>query len=45
MALVLRLPWTGDVPAGATAAATRWQVGALPSAPAMPHAPDVPGLG
>jgi protein ImuA len=45
MALVLRRPWTGDVPAGATAAATRWQVGALPSAPAMPHAPDVPGLG
>ncbi len=45
MALVLRRPWTGDVSAGATAAATRWQVGALPSAPAMPHAPDVPGLG
>ena len=45
MALVLRRPWTGDAPAGATAAATRWQVGALPSAPAMPHAPEVPGLG
>ena len=45
MALVLRRPWTGDAPAGATAAATRWQVGAMPSAPAMPHAPEVPGLG
>ncbi len=45
MALVLRRPWAGDVPEGATAAATRWQVGALPSAPAMPHAPEVPGLG
>ena len=45
MALVLRRPWTGEVPAGATAAVTRWRVGALPSAPAMPHAPEVPGLG
>ncbi len=30
--------------AGATAAATRWRIAALPSGPALPHAPDVPGL-
>lgn len=30
--------------AGATAAATRWRITALPSGPALPHAPDVPGL-
>jgi len=35
----------GEAPAGATAAATRWQVSALPSPPLLPHAPDVPGLG
>jgi len=29
---------------GATAAATRWRIAALPSGPALPHAPDVPGL-
>lgn len=46
MALVLRRPWTvGEAPAGATAAATRWQVSALPSGPVVPHAPGVPGLG
>lgn len=35
----------GEAPAGATAAATRWQVSALPSLPILPHADDVPGLG
>lgn len=28
-----------------SAAVTRWRVGALPSGPALPFAPDVPGLG
>jgi protein ImuA len=28
-----------------TAAATRWRVSPLPSAPPLPHAPDTPGLG
>lgn len=28
-----------------TAAATRWRVAPLPSAPPLPHAPDTPGLG
>lgn len=28
-----------------TAAVTRWRVAALPSPPALPHAPDTPGLG
>ena len=46
MALVLRRPWTTkEAPARATAAATRWQVSALPSGPVVPHAPGVPGLG
>ncbi len=46
MALVLRRPWTaGEAPAGSTAAATRWQISALPSGPVVPHAPGVPGLG
>jgi protein ImuA len=31
--------------AAPTAALTRWQVSALPSAPPLPEAPDVPGLG
>ena len=30
--------------AGATAAVTRWRIAALPSGPALPHAPEVPGL-
>lgn len=30
--------------AGATAATTRWRIAALPSGPALPHAPQVPGL-
>lgn len=46
MALVLRRPWhAGEAPGGTTAAATRWQVSALPSGPLLPHAPGVPGLG
>ena len=46
MALVLRRPWrAGEAPGGTTAAATRWQVSALPSGPVLPHAPGVPGLG
>ncbi|MEA2771984.1 MAG: protein ImuA [Acetobacteraceae bacterium] len=28
-----------------TAAVTRWRIAALPSPPALPHAPDTPGLG
>ena len=28
-----------------TAAVTRWRITALPSSPALPHAPDTPGLG
>lgn len=28
-----------------TAAITRWRIAALPSPPALPHAPDTPGLG
>ena len=28
-----------------TAAVTRWRIAALPSGPALPHAPDTPGLG
>ncbi len=31
--------------AGAMAAVTRWRIGALPSAPPIADAPDVPGLG
>jgi protein ImuA len=30
---------------GAMAAATRWRIGPMPSAPPIPGAPDVPGLG
>lgn len=30
--------------AGATAATTRWRIAGLPSGPALPHAPEVPGL-
>ena len=45
-ALVLRRPWhAGEAPDGTTAAATRWQVSALPSGPLLPHAPGVSGLG
>ena len=46
MALVLRRPWHAcEAASGTTAAATRWQVSALPSGPVLPHAPHVPGLG
>src|SRR6201999_1621790 len=34
-----------DELAGAVAAVTRWRIAALPSAPPIPQAPDVPGLG
>lgn len=45
-AMLLRRPGRGasDL-AGAVAAVTRWRIGALPSAPPIPDAPDVPGLG
>jgi len=44
---VLRRPWrTEDAALDAPSAAlTRWRVGAVPSAPPFPDAPDVPGLG
>jgi protein ImuA len=47
LAVALRRSRRHDDPALAepSAAATRWRVGALPSAPPLPHAPDVPGLG
>ena len=45
-ALLLRRPGRGESDlAGAVAAVTRWRIGALPSAPPIPDAPDVPGLG
>jgi protein ImuA len=45
-ALLLRRPDRGEAElAGAVAAVTRWRIAALPSAPPIPHAPDVPGLG
>jgi protein ImuA len=31
--------------AAPSAAVTRWRIAALPSAPPLPHAPSVPGLG
>lgn len=47
VAFVLRRSRRHDDPALAepSAAMTRWRVGALPSPPPLPHAPDVPGLG
>ncbi|MGH7042377.1 MAG: ImuA family protein [Acetobacteraceae bacterium] len=44
---VLRRPWrAGDAVRGEpSAAVTSWRVGALPSAPPFPDAPEVPGLG
>ncbi len=45
-ALLLRRPGKGSAElVGAVAAATRWRIGALPSAPPVADAPDVPGLG
>ena len=45
-ALLLRRPGNGETElAGAMAAVTRWRIGVLPSAPPIPEAPDVPGLG
>ncbi len=45
-ALLLRRPRHGEAAlAGAVAAVTRWRIGALPSAPPIQEAPDVPGLG
>jgi protein ImuA len=47
LAIALRRSRRFDDPAlmEPTAAMTRWRVAALPSPPALPHAPSVPGLG
>ncbi len=47
VAFALRRSRRHDDPALAapSAAVTRWRVAALPSPPALPHAPDTPGLG
>jgi protein ImuA len=43
---VLRRSWRAGAAAGEpSAAVTRWSLSALPSAPPLPEAPDVPGLG
>jgi protein ImuA len=42
MALLLR---RREQVEGALAAATRWRIGPQPSAPPVPHAPHIPGLG
>jgi protein ImuA len=45
-ALLLRRPRQGEAElAGAVAAVTRWRIGALPSSPPIPQAPEIPGLG
>ena len=47
LAFALRRSRSFDDPAlsAPTAAMTRWRVAALPSPPALPHAPETPGLG
>jgi protein ImuA len=47
LAILLRRSRSFDDPAltEPTAAITRWRITALPSPPALPHAPDTPGLG
>jgi protein ImuA len=47
LAILIRRSPSFDDPAlnEPTAAATRWRISALPSPPALPHAPDTPGLG
>ncbi|WP_428484969.1 ImuA family protein [Rhodopila sp.] len=47
MAILVRRSRGFDDPVlkASSAAATRWRVAALPSPPALPHAPDTPGLG
>jgi protein ImuA len=47
LAILIRRSQRFDDPAlnEPSAAATRWRIAALPSPPALPHAPDTPGLG
>ncbi|WP_216856145.1 ImuA family protein [Acidisphaera sp. S103] len=47
LAILLRRSPSFDDPALSepTAAVTSWRIAALPSPPALPHAPDTPGLG
>jgi protein ImuA len=47
LAILLRRSRSFDDPVlnEPTAAVTRWRIAALPSPPALPHAPDTPGLG
>jgi protein ImuA len=47
LAVLIRRSQSFDDPAldEPTAAVTRWRIAALPSPPALPHAPDTPGLG
>ena len=47
LGLLLRRSRRFDDPAlrQPSAASTRWRIAMLPSSPALPHAPDIPGLG
>ena len=47
LAILIRRSPSFDDPAlnEPTAAVTRWRIAAIPSPPALPHAPDTPGLG
>jgi protein ImuA len=47
LAILIRRSQSFDNPAlnEPTATVTRWRIAALPSPPALPHAPDTPGLG